>query len=201
MKRRKCSSVLVGSIIFLSGCLGEQSSPDSEQSTEGLEPENPLEDTDSDDLYDNEQLENETDYGNSQDTSEETKSKGAEAKEEQEYDDESESNAPDTEGSYVEGEFLSSESDSVANLESHRFENTQRTTSPWAVVGTVSQSSGKRANIQVSVNFIDANNIVISDTYDLLTKIASDQKAEFIVRYSGDDPDQVDSYEIYVEVS
>lgn len=108
--------------------------------------------------------------------------------------------SPNEETYTVEGEFLSNESDPSANLENHRFENTNSTTSPWAVTGTVSQSSGERANIQVSVNFVDEDGVVISDSYDLLTSIANEQLAQFIVRYTGDDPTLVASYEIFVEV-
>ncbi|WP_143420901.1 FxLYD domain-containing protein [Halorubrum halodurans] len=100
----------------------------------------------------------------------------------------------------VDSEFLEDQSDSDGELADHAFEYVGESTQPWAVVGTASHTRGERADLQVSVNFIDEDNTIIRDSYDLITDVASDQSAEFIVEYAGDDPERVSEYEIVVDV-
>lgn len=100
----------------------------------------------------------------------------------------------------VEGEHLEGESDSDAELTEHAFEYVGESTQPWAVVGTASHTREERADLQVSVNFIDEDNTIIRDSYDLITDVAGNQSAEFIVEYAGDDPERVSEYEIVVDV-
>ncbi|KOX92701.1 FxLYD domain-containing protein [Halorubrum tropicale] len=100
----------------------------------------------------------------------------------------------------VGGEHLADLSHPDAELATHAFEYVGESTQPWAVVGTASHTQEARADLQVSVNFIDEGNTIIRDSYDLITDVASDQSAEFIVEYAGDDPERVSKYEIVVDV-
>lgn len=55
-------------------------------------------------------------------------------------------------------------------------------------------------NRKDTANFLDSDGTRITDHYDPLTDLPSDQPAEFTVRYSGDDADRVGSYELIVDI-
>jgi len=101
----------------------------------------------------------------------------------------------------TEGEYIDSESDPNIAVKEHTFRNTERTTLPWAVTGVVTHTTSQRETIQVSVNFLDGDDVVVADNYDLLTDIRGNQPAEFAVRYPGDEPGRVTNYELVVTIA
>lgn len=100
----------------------------------------------------------------------------------------------------VDGEFLEDQSDSDGGLAGHAFEHVGESTQPWAVVETAPHTREERADPQMSVNFIDEENTVVYHSYDLITDVAGDQLAEFMIEYAGDDPERVSEYKIVVDV-
>lgn len=84
-------------------------------------------------------------------------------------------------------------------MSDHRFTNTGETTQPYAVTGTLWHSTGNRETVVARVHFLDSNDTVIQDNVDKISNLSSQQDAEFIVRYPGDDPERVESYEQIVD--
>lgn len=106
----------------------------------------------------------------------------------------------DSELPEVRGDWLEAESDSDLEVSDHVFHYTGERTQPFVVTGTVVQSSGERATVEVSVTFLEEDGTVIQESYDLVRDLESGQEAEFTVRYAGDDPKRVDDYELIAEI-
>lgn len=106
----------------------------------------------------------------------------------------------DSEPPEVRGDWLEAKSDSDVEVTDHVYHYTGERRRPWVVSGTVVQSSGERATVKVSVDFLDKDGTVIHDNYDLVMDLESDQEGEFSVQYEGDDPRLVDDYELIAEI-
>lgn len=100
----------------------------------------------------------------------------------------------------VRGDWLEAESDSDIEVSDHIFHYTGKRTQPFVVDGTVIQSSGERATVRVSVDFLAEDGTVIYENYDLVMDLESEQEAEFTVQFEGDDPKQVNNYEVIAEI-
>lgn len=100
----------------------------------------------------------------------------------------------------VRGDWLDAKSDDDLEVSDHLFHYTGERTQPFVVSGTVVQSSGAPATVKVSVDFLDADGTVIDENYDLVRDLESGQAAEFAVQFEGDDPEQVDNYELIAEI-
>lgn len=103
----------------------------------------------------------------------------------------------DAEADAAQEEYLEGESHPDVVLEEHAFEELDQTS---GVTGVVTNDSDNRADIRVSINFIDEADTVIGESYTLLTDIASGQSAEFTVRFPDDDVDRVDTYELILDL-
>lgn len=98
------------------------------------------------------------------------------------------------------GEWLEAESDNGLEVSDHRFHYTGERTQPFVVDGTVVQSSGQPVTVRVSVTFLDADGMAIHENYDLVRDLESGQEAEFSVEFEGEDPEQVENYELIAEI-
>lgn len=106
----------------------------------------------------------------------------------------------DSEPPEVRGDWLEAKSDSDVEVTDHVYHYTGERRRPWVVSGTVVQSSGERATVEVSVDFLDADGAVIYESYDHVVDMESGQKGEFSVQFEGDDPRRVNDYELIAEI-